>query len=436
MKDERTIQEHFEHIEYGEGNIQAIYHNNFRLFQYYNSDRQIVKSTELIIVNGVIKNEGQIASDVFNGYHIEDADFKIDELALLQSVNVNELNYGQKKKYKHYKEYVEFKIKYPEWYHIKDRQGFYALEKTKLVQYKRGIYSFYFKDVYSWKNDDGSPNEFYYTKRTIDWKKQRDELLKVNENLQPRLRLLLIYNSLLARAMDKTVELFSVIDKYDGSIPGTSTLFNIKKSELIDRLQIIGNYSQNINHNINTGHYKIALEIQHYCVLIFDDILSVLDDSFFLKIEKTPLKVEFDRVKEQLENAINLEKLDFLLRVGATPIVAKDIDSESSIKYENTIFKKIEGELIFKQFSELYSAERKALGTIYSFLFYSLLNDSFIIDSNTDYRNYCLKSEIKLNNIMSKFNPGSVNYVEHKTLNLKENYEKVKFQILNNGLKD
>ncbi|RUT68574.1 hypothetical protein D0817_20845 [Flavobacterium cupreum] len=55
MKDERTIQEHFEHIEYGEGNIQAIYHNNFRLFQYYNSDRQIVKSTELKIVNGVIQ---------------------------------------------------------------------------------------------------------------------------------------------------------------------------------------------------------------------------------------------------------------------------------------------------------------------------------------------------------------------------------------------
>ncbi len=150
MNDKKVIDK-FEYIEYGEGNIELIFRNNFYLYQYYNSDKKFIKPDELQVVNGIIQNQRPIASNVYDKFHIEENDFKIVELVSLNSIDESKLNYGQLTKLKSYREYVQFKIDFPEWNHIKNRNGFYALKKSKLPEYKKAIWSGYFKDVYNRK---------------------------------------------------------------------------------------------------------------------------------------------------------------------------------------------------------------------------------------------------------------------------------------------
>jgi hypothetical protein len=424
MNNQQDIVSKFDFIEYGESNIDAIYRHNFALYKYYHSDKKLVEPDKLIVDKGIIQNIMPIASNSFDGFSIQEDDFRQAELALLNKVNVEELNYGQRIKFRYYKEYVEFKIRYPEWYHIKDRNGFYALRRSELDKYKEGIHSFYFKDVYNFMNDDGTRNQQYFTNRTNDWKRQRDELLNEIESLKPRLRLLLIYNSVLARFMERVVKFFSIVDKYDGSELAYINSFNMERFHLTETLEVLGDYSQNINHNINTGHYKIALEIQHYCILMFDDMIGVLDNSFFIKIERTPLKEKFDEALNRLKNAIDLEKLDFLLRVGAVSIEPKSNDTDFNFK--GSIFNDAVGQKLFSEFHKYYF-DKKASPSNYSYLYYALVNDGYIDVSQEEYIKFCNQNEIKIKIIDKK--KQLVNVREDESVALF--YNKTKNDVLN-----
>ncbi|MET3026077.1 hypothetical protein ABXT06_05320 [Flavobacterium sp. UW10123] len=404
MNDEKIVMK-FAYIKSDEENIEAVYQNNFLLYKYELSDIKYVKIEDFEYDdNGMIQRSVPLASYSSEGFHIEEKDFQKSEMKALSAIKLDEMIYGEQRKFNIYKDYIELKMEFKGWYKVKNRNGFYTIKRSGIDKFKKGIYSFYFKSICNRRKEDGTENEFYYDKRTRDWKKQRDELLKANDSFQARLELLSIYNVLLARLMEKTVRLFMIVDQYDGSEIGYINKFNILKSELLQALQVIGNYSQNINHNINTGHYKIALEIQHYCILMFNDILSVLDNSFFLKIDRTPLKKDFDLVHKQLNDAIDLNKLDLLLRLGSISKVPSRSDSVFNFEQNDSIFKTLEGEMIFRKFYAVYKTESKGQQSNFSFLFYALKKNNLINCSTSNYISFCKEYKIKINTVDTRMN--------------------------------
>jgi len=388
--DSQDIVAKFQFIEYGEENIDAIYRTNLALFKFDNSDKQNYEREDLQIENGILKTPQPIASNQFDKFNISEEDFRKAELAALNSIDETNLDYGQKTKYQIYKEYIQFKIQYPDWYQVKNRNGFYTIKRSKIDKYRKAIYSGYFKEVYTRNDEDGVENFFYYGRRVRDWQTQRDQLLRENINLQPRLKILLYYNALLSGLMGEVVRLFEIVHKYDGSEIAYINSFNMDNWELTKSLENIGQFSQNINHNINTGHYKIALEMQHYCLLIFDDIVSIIETSFFIKVYKTPLKKNFQDVVDKLKNAIDIDKLDLLLRLGGVSRVAHTADSQFEFEDVDRTFRSIEGKKIFEKFHSNYrDQENKSKN--YSFLHYALKEFDYTTISRAKFIALCKK---------------------------------------------
>lgn len=393
----------FKDLKFTEENIEDLYRNNLLLYRYELSDVKYKNPNDLVFnESGLVKSDEPLASYSSEGFSIQEKDFLESELQHLLSIDLKDLNYGEKQKFLIYKDYIELKIKFQEWYHVKSRNGFYTIQRSGIDKYKKGIYSFYFKDIYNFKNENGVINQFYYAERTKDWRKQRNELLKANENLASRLDLLSSYLQLLSRVMDKVVKLFSIVDKYDGSEIGLINSFNITKSELLQLLRTVGNYSQNINHNINTGHYRIALEIQHFFVLMLDDIIEVIESSFFIKVNNTPLMQYFEETNYKLSNAIDLTKLDFLLRLGNDNKSPMSNNSNFNLKQDNSIFKTLEGQIIFNKFYNAYKSELAGQQSKFSFLFYALTKFNLINCSTASYIVFCKECDIVINNVVSR----------------------------------
>ena len=370
MNQSNIIQK-FNLIKYGEGNIDAVYRSNLLLFKYELSDVKHVARDKFIYEDGLLKSNVALACYTSDGFHIDERHFLAEEIKILDKIIVEDLSFGDKQKYIAYREYILFKAKYPEWFYIKDRNGFYSLKNSKLPKYKKAINSGYFKDIYQRLNEDKSKNTFYYRTISYDWKEQRDELLKENQNLSPRLKILLFYNAILRSLLERTISLFVVVDKYDGQVRGQINDFNFTLYDVKQTLKTVGNFSQNINHNINTGHYKIALEMQHYCLLMFDDIIGMMDSRFFVNIWRSPLGKEYQSVYDKLKHAIDIEKLDLLLRVGGQPKVANTNDSQFEFSDSDRTFKTIEGRKVFERYHSFYATQDNK-SKHYSFLHYAL----------------------------------------------------------------
>ncbi|KAF2343112.1 hypothetical protein [Flavobacterium tistrianum] len=393
----------FKGLKFTEENIEDIYRNNLLLYRYELSDIKYKNASDLIYNEfGLITNDEQLASYSSEGFSIQEKDFLESELQHLLAIDLKDLNYGEKQKFLIYKDYIELKIKYQGWYHVKSRNGFYTIQRSGIDKYKKGIYSFYFKDIYNFKNENGVVNQFYYAERTKNWRKQRNELLKANENLASREFLLSSYLQLLSSLMNKVVKLFSIVDKYDGSEIGLINSFNITKSELLQLLRVVGNYSQNINHNINTGHYRIALEIQHFFVLMFDDIIEVIESSFYIRVNNTPLKQYFEETNCKLSNAIDLAKLDFLLRLDNDNKSPMSNNSNFNLEENNSIFKTLEGQIIFNKFYNVYKSESTGQQSKFSFLFYALSKFNLINCSTSSYISFCKECDIAINTVVSR----------------------------------
>jgi len=74
----------------------------------------------------------------------------------------------------------------------------------------------------------------------------------------------------------------------------------------------IKNIEQNIAYNVSKGNYDIAIKIQLYCVPLFKEIKNLLRNSFFVELDRSPLKVKYDEVLNVLENCIKYNEIQLL----------------------------------------------------------------------------------------------------------------------------
>src|SRR5690606_22892336 len=107
----------------------------------------------------------------------------------------------------------------------------------------------------------------------------------------------------------------------------------------------------------------------------------------------------FKEVKIALKNAIDISKLDLLLRVGGVSKEGQKADLDFTFK--NTIFNGGVGEKIYTEF-HLYYHNKKAAPSNYSFLFYALTSDGYIDVSKEEYKDFCNTHNINIKTIDTK----------------------------------
>jgi len=220
---------------------------------------------------------------------------------------------------------LQSKSEFLEWYKEKiNNFNPEAPQQNELIlikEYKNSI-SNYISTILEFQNADKTPNTFYYYNRIVDFHNHIDKMLNENKNVKERFDLLLVYNAKIKNCLHCIVDLFIAYYRYNNKETFIINDINIAFYNVECSFQSIKEIEQNIAYNISTGDYDIALKIQDYCVPLLKEIRILLKDRFFIDIDKSPLKINFDEVIIKLENSINIERIKLLNDLK------KDIDKE------------------------------------------------------------------------------------------------------------
>lgn len=251
------------------------------------------------------------------------------------------------------------------------------IDKKDYHNYSDAIYSGYFPNIFL-KQIDGNDNIYYYGEVLEIWFNGRNKQVENNPLLKDRYKLLKSYNRNLYIFAEKILDLFKLIREYDDTIRGQQNSINFTYYDITLKLQHIQDFSQIINHNINTGHYRLALHVQHYCVLMFKDILSIIDSEFFISLLKSPLKNDINKTIDILENSINLEKLKLMSSIKNDDSMITDSTSNNDYEDNYTYIPQHVKKLINTRFYK----SRKDL----SFLYYALKHTHIINLTHAEYK--------------------------------------------------
>lgn len=226
-----------------------------------------------------------------------------------------------------------------------------------IQQYKESV-SNYISTIIDFTDKDGNKNLFYYNNRIVAFRKNIDEMLNSNNNVKERYDLLFSFNFKISNCLKDIAELFFAYHNYDEKEPVLLNDINFKLCDVKDSFESIKEIQQNIDYNISTGDYDIAIKIQKYCIPLFKEIKLISKRDFFIDIDKSPLNNEFDGVLKVLENCINYSEIQILKdlkkdnerepqKTEITIPIAKD--------YKNTIWFKTGIKLATGEAFKLYS---------------------------------------------------------------------------------
>ncbi|UOK41592.1 MULTISPECIES: hypothetical protein [Flavobacterium] len=258
-----------------------------------------------------------------------------------------------------------------------------------IAEYKKSLFSTYFNRVINSKDNDGDKNPHYYNDIINSFRNKNDDRLISNNNFKDCLELLKFYNAILSTLMVDLVQLFIAINKYDGTDETIINDINLSKIDVLNGLKTITEFKQNILYNIGDGNPILAIKIKNYCIPLFNEIKIIFRDKFFIDIENSPLKIDFDEVLNTLENSINIDEINLLQQLNKNdseqppqPETSKSVEVVKN-NYPK-IFKDDLSFTLFNKMFDYYKTETTHLAH-FSFLFYAMQKDGFIICTNSEF---------------------------------------------------
>jgi hypothetical protein len=310
-----TILERFKYIEPNPTNLDNIVATNRRLYFYRNSDiKTPANINDLEIEEGILKSE-ITHSNIKEGFQLNLEDFINDELAELKKIDVAKLSFGELKKYRIYLDFLTKKLSNVNYTSVTSH-NYYLADLYKLEEFRKAIWSGYFKDIIVKKKKTEGGIDLHYSSVLKSWLEHRNKQVEENSFLKSRKDLLKGYNRTLHNLAAEIIEFLTIVNNFnyvESSAQFNS--FNFKMFDIEMSLKSIEEFAQIFNHNINTGHYKTALHIQHYCLLMYDNIISILGDRLFVRVYNSPMNGDFLRTRNALKDAVNLDKLKLMVQI-------------------------------------------------------------------------------------------------------------------------
>lgn len=109
-----------------------------------------------------------------------------------------------------------------------------------------------------------------------------------------------------------------------------------------------------------------------------------------------------------LINLINTFEIPELSYMEPEEIVTLRDDFEFNLVQNDSIFKTVEGFMIFKKFYTVYKTESKGQQSNFSFLFYALKKNNLLNCSNSNYIAFCKKNSININTVVARMSYDSL----------------------------
>lgn len=161
------------------------------------------------------------------------------------------------------------------------------------------------------RNPDNSKNDFYQGETFITWLDSSN--LRVRQYKEPLIQKkdeLINFNHTLHTLVNNTIRLYKQIRLYDSSF-GETGIYLAQKA-VLQTLNQIEFYSKKIKHYVLDSEVDCAILFKTYCVEKFEEIIFNIEDVLFIRVYDSPLKENFEKVKDALHSSINLEELKII----------------------------------------------------------------------------------------------------------------------------
>lgn len=213
-------------------------------------------------------------------------------------------------------------------------------KNKEIEQYLQSYKHSYFSSVIDKQNNNKQDNILFYGKVTADVLEQRNKDLLSNKILKERSKLLSNYNKRLYYLTGHTMQLFKAVNDYSNTTnSGYLTKIKINEDEVFISLNELKKITKSIKHNLLNEEIKTASKIRDYCILMFDDCIDLLKDSFGIDIYKSPLYSHFENVKKEFVNSINYAELKIINDLSkSTPEAPKQPETNKPKKPKKTLF--------------------------------------------------------------------------------------------------
>ncbi|PWA05680.1 hypothetical protein [Flavobacterium psychrotolerans] len=305
--------------------------------------------------------------------------------------------------YQYYKSLLDIPLDEPlsdEQIHLLNKKENTQKINATIQDYKKAIYSGYFEDCLKTMDEDGKPNMYYYSTLISNWRKQRSDEILQNPALFERIQLLQSYNNILSLLMKEIVGLFENIVK---GVPNERlqnaimNSINFKCDKISSSLDSIKNFAQIINHNINTNDFYLAIKIQNYCLLMFDDSVKLIEDQLFIRIHNSPLNEKFQSARKAIDDAIDFEKLKLLKELSESKLgeqtsiseaIGNSNEKSSNMSIDNSIVKNqvnpypqvFSNVKSFQLFEKLFNQFKDGNSKMadFSFIYRKMVEDNYI----------------------------------------------------------
>ena len=181
------------------------------------------------------------------------------------------------------------------------------LENDLVNQYKNAI-STLFKTVSFEKDSLGNKNSFYYSdiiskfSNLITKKYQSNKALKTEKEIEN-------FNRITIDLLKDIVLFFIAVDNYNSRDRDNEVADDIilSKTNLDDGFKNLGQFDLKIKDYFSKKKSSIAMK--EYCLKVIKESFYLLNNKFYIDIEKCPLKFDFDYLIYKLERSIQ-DKVD------------------------------------------------------------------------------------------------------------------------------
>lgn len=191
----------------------------------------------------------------------------------------------------------------------KEKANEIQLETDPVNQYKDAISSF-FKTVSFEKDNLGNKNSFYYSDSISELSNLFAKELKSNKALETE-KEIEIFNRITIDLLKDIVQFFIAVDNYnsrdrDNEAADDIILF---KTNINDGFKNVGQFDLKIKDYFSKKDSSIAMK--EYCLKVIKESFYLLNNKFYIDIEKCPLKSDYDNLIYKLEHSIYNDVVDF-----------------------------------------------------------------------------------------------------------------------------
>ena len=195
------------------------------------------------------------------------------------------------------------------------------LENDLVNQYKNAI-STLFKTVSFEKDSLGNKNSFYYSDIISKFSNLITKEYESNKTLNET-REIEVFNRITIDLLKDIVQFFIAVDSYNSTNNKAIEYFFLSKTNLEDGFKNLGQFDLKIKDFFSKKDSSFAMK--EYCLKVIKESFYLLNNKFYIDIEKCPLKSDFENLIYKLEHSIQDKVVDFKSTLNSKNKIPKKI---------------------------------------------------------------------------------------------------------------